>query len=88
MKSIKYTTHGVCSRFMEIESDDNQIITSAKVVGGCDGNLKGICSLIKGMDINTAAEKLSGICCGNKKTSCPDQMSIALKELQKLYETE
>ncbi len=85
MKSIIYTPVGVCSKFMELEADENQIITNAKVIGGCNGNLKGICSLIIGMDIDTAAKKMCGIHCGSKPTSCPDQMSTALRKLQALY---
>ena len=61
----------------EIEDD---IIKDIKVIGGCPGNLLGISNLIKGENINNVISKLEGIRCGFKSTSCPDQISIALKE--------
>lgn len=78
--TINYTPHGVCSRKM-IVSAENGKITELQVIGGCDGNLKGIASLVKGMKLEDAIDKLSGIRCGRKDTSCPDQLSIAMKEL-------
>lgn len=78
--TINHTPHGVCSRKMTV-SAENGIITNIQIVGGCDGNTKGIISLLKGMRVKDAIDKLSGIQCGRKKTSCPDQLSIALKKL-------
>ena len=73
-----YGPRGVCSQLMEIELEGN-IIRSLKVVGGCDGNLKGISRLVEGMDADEAIRRLEGIRCGFKPTSCPDQLAKALK---------
>ena len=73
-----YRPRGVCSQLMEIELEGN-IIRSLKVVGGCDGNLKGISRLVEGMDADEAIRRLEGIRCGFKPTSCPDQIAQALK---------
>ena len=59
---------------------ENNIVKDLKVIGGCNGNLKGITSLIKDMNINDVINKLSGIKCNFKNTSCPDQIAKALKE--------
>ena len=75
---ITYRPRGVCSRLMEIEVEDNKIV-SVNVVGGCDGNLKGIASLLRGMPVDEAIRRMEGIRCGGKATSCPDQLAIALK---------
>ena len=76
-----YKTKGVCSRQIDIEVDGDKI-KDVKFVGGCDGNLKGICSLVKGMDVSDAIEKLEGINCRGKGTSCPDQLAQALKTIE------
>lgn len=65
---------------INLEVEDNKI-KDINFIGGCNGNLKGICSLVKGMDINDVIYKLDGITCGNKCTSCPDQLSKALKSI-------
>jgi uncharacterized protein (TIGR03905 family) len=78
---ITYTPHGVCSRQMTVEAEDG-VITGVQVLGGCDGNLKGIMSLLKGMDVEQAISRLEGIRCGGKGTSCPDQLAQALRQLQ------
>lgn len=75
---ITYRPKGVCSRIMEIEYDEGKI-QNVQIIGGCDGNLQGISSLLRGMDIEDAIEKLQGIRCGFKNTSCPDQLAQALK---------
>ena len=75
----KYTPEGVCSLEMIFEINDNDIIQHLEVVGGCNGNLKGISKLIEGMNVYEVINKLSGIKCGLKSTSCPDQISKALK---------
>lgn len=80
MKTIDYTPRGVCSRRMSIKSE-NGVITDIQIVGGCDGNLKGLSSLLKGMKVDEAIERMEGIRCGGKDTSCPDQISIALRQL-------
>ena len=74
-----FRPRGVCSREMRVELEDG-IIRSVKVIGGCDGNLKGISSLLVGMRAEDAIERLQGIRCGFKNTSCPDQLSIALRQ--------
>ena len=76
---ITYRPRGVCSRLMEIEVEDNKIV-SVVVTGGCDGNLKGISRLVEGMDVDEAIRRMQGIRCGGKPTSCPDQLSIALSQ--------
>ena len=75
----RYKPEGVCSREMifEIEGD---IVKSVKIIGGCAGNTLGLSSLVKGMKIKDVIEKLKGIPCGIKNTSCPDQLSKALKQ--------
>ena len=76
-----YKPKGVCSTEMIFDIDDNKI-TSLEVINGCNGNLKGISSLVKGMNIDEVVEKLEGIKCGFKETSCPDQIAKALKEFK------
>ena len=75
----EYEPEGVCSRKMFIEVDDNDIVTDVEVIGGCNGNLKGISSLVKGMPVDEVISRLEGITCGFKGTSCPDQLAKALK---------
>ncbi|MBD5128370.1 MAG: TIGR03905 family TSCPD domain-containing protein [Ruminococcaceae bacterium] len=79
--TYEYTPHGVCSRKMILEVEDG-IITDLKVEGGCNGNLQGISSLVKGMKIDEVIERLSGIRCGAKSTSCPAQLAEALKQFK------
>ncbi|MEE0946504.1 MAG: TIGR03905 family TSCPD domain-containing protein [Acutalibacteraceae bacterium] len=74
-----YTPKGVCSRSIDFEVD-NGVVTDISFVGGCNGNLKGISSLVKGMKIDDIIERLDGIKCGFKDTSCPAQLAMALKE--------
>ena len=76
---MKYKTQGVCSSAIDIEMDGN-IIKSVKFTGGCNGNLQGICSLLKGMDVEHAISRMEGLRCGPKPTSCPDQIAQALKQ--------
>ena len=76
-----YKTKGVCSQKIDIELDGDTI-KDVKFYGGCNGNLKGISMLVKGMKVDDAIERLEGITCGMKKTSCPDQFAKALKELK------
>ncbi len=72
----------VCSRMIEIEIDDrDNRIKRVEFTGGCPGNLTGIGRLAVGMDPEELAGKLQGICCGGKPTSCPDQLSIALRKI-------
>ena len=79
MDIISYTPKGVCSRKIDIEIEDG-IILSVKYSGGCAGNTQGVSALIKGMTVDDAIARLSGIRCGFKSTSCPDQLAKALIE--------
>lgn len=74
-----YTTKGVCSRSIDIEIEDD-VIKSVSYTGGCNGNLKGIGSLVVGMKVDDVIERLQGIKCGFKNTSCPAQLAQALIE--------
>ena len=76
---MDYKTHGVCSTMIHVELDGDKI-KEVYFVGGCNGNLQGISSLVKGMTVTDAIERLDGIKCGSKKTSCPDQLAQALRE--------
>ncbi len=75
-----YKTSGTCSSAIDVELKDG-IIESVKFTGGCNGNLQGISSLVKGMRAEDAIEKLKGIRCGMKPTSCPDQLAKALESM-------
>lgn len=77
MASIRFKTSGVCSRAINIDVE-NGIITHVDFEGGCAGNTKGVAALVEGMKVETAIEKLKGIKCGFKNTSCPDQLAKAL----------
>lgn len=79
MEKFSYIPRGVCSRKIDIEIEDG-IIKSVKYTGGCAGNTQGVAALIAGMSVDEAIERLSGIHCGFKPTSCPDQLATALKE--------
>lgn len=72
-----YNTKGVCSSTITFEIE-NDVVTSVQFVGGCNGNLKGISSLVVGMKVDDVIERLEGIRCGFKSTSCPDQLAKAL----------
>lgn len=75
---VQYTPRGVCSKMMQFRIKDN-IILDAEFVGGCNGNLSGIGILVKGMRITDVIPKLSGLPCGNRPTSCPDQLTKGLE---------
>ena len=80
METHVFKPIGVCSREMKISYEGDTIV-NVEVVGGCNGNLQGLSSLVKGMKLQDAIERLEGIKCGMKNTSCPDQMSKAFKEI-------
>lgn len=80
-KTIHYTTKGVCSIYIDITVEDG-IIRDVYFEGGCSGNLQGISLLVKGMKVDDVIERLEGVHCGNKVTSCPDQLALALKGLK------
>jgi uncharacterized protein (TIGR03905 family) len=78
---LSYRPKGVCSQMMNIEVEDGRIV-DLKVIGGCSGNLQGIASLVKGMEVEDAISRMEGIKCGMKSTSCPDQLAQALKQFR------
>jgi uncharacterized protein (TIGR03905 family) len=75
----QYRTHGTCSKEIDFDIKDGKV-TQVHFIGGCNGNLKGICSLVEGLPVDTVITKLEGIRCGFKPTSCPDQLAHALKQ--------
>jgi len=74
-----YITRGTCSRQIDYEIDDNGLIRNVSFTGGCNGNLKGIGMLVDGLTPGQVIERLKGIKCGVKDTSCPDQLACALE---------
>ena len=81
METFTYRPKGVCSQLFEIAIEDGRVV-SFHVVGGCDGNLQGIGRLIAGMPVEEVIRRLEGVRCGYKDTSCPDQLSRALRDIQ------
>lgn len=79
--TIQYQPKGVCARMMQIEITDG-VIEDITITGGCNGNLKGICALVKGRKAEEVEGLLRGIHCGMKSTSCPDQLACALAEFR------
>ena len=78
---MKYQTKGTCSTSIDVEVEDGKI-KFVQFFGGCNGNLKGIASLVTGMEIEDAMSRLKGIRCGFKPTSCPDQLAHALEQIK------
>lgn len=78
----RFKPQGVCSREMIIEVE-NGVIKSVKIIGGCAGNTLGLSKMIEGRNIDEVISKLKGIPCGNKTTSCPDQLAKALEDVKK-----
>lgn len=85
MKYVYHTNGQVCARSIEIDVEDS-VVRSVRFNGGCDGNHKGIESLVENMQVNEIIRRLSGITCGARTTSCPDQLAKALTEYQKKVE--
>ncbi len=77
--SYQYRTKGTCSTMIEVELDGN-IVKNVKFTGGCNGNLQGVSRLVAGRTVDEVESTLSGIRCGFKPTSCPDQLSKAVRE--------
>lgn len=75
-----YQTSGVCSRSIAFELENGKI-KNLSFLGGCDGNAKGVAALLEGQSADEAMLRLKGITCGTKETSCPDQLSKALKQV-------
>ena len=80
MNSFTYTTSGVCARKISFEVVNN-ILEKVTYEGGCNGNLQAVSKLVEGMNVRDVVEKLRGISCGGKGTSCPDQLAKALEEM-------
>lgn len=80
MKKIAYMTKGTCSQVIEV-SGENGCIIDVKFYGGCHGNLQGISRLVAGMKYEDVIERLNGISCNGKPTSCPDQLCRAIEQL-------
>ncbi len=78
----QYITQGTCSEMIEFEIVDGKL-HNVQFYGGCHGNLQGICKLVEGMDVDEVISKLGGIRCGYKDTSCPDQLSRAIRTTKK-----
>lgn len=76
---FEYKTSGTCSQRILFEIVDNKV-KNVEFIGGCHGNLQGISRLVEGMDVDSVIERIDGIRCGMKPTSCPDQLATALKE--------
>ena len=76
---FEYKTKGTCSQRILFEIEDNKV-TNVQFIGGCNGNLKGISSLVEGMDVDEVIARTEDIHCGMKPTSCPDQLATALQE--------
>lgn len=75
----EYTTKGTCSRTIFFDIEDGKL-HNVQFIGGCNGNLKGICSLLKGMKAEDAIARMEGTTCGPRPTSCPDQIAKNLKK--------
>ncbi len=79
----EYMNRGVCSRKTIIDLADDGTINDIQIVGGCSGNTNGLAQLLKGMKAEDAIERMRGIDCNGRGTSCPDQVAIALAEALK-----
>lgn len=78
----EYKTRGTCSQRILFNLEDGKV-KNVQFIGGCNGNLQGISKLVEGMDVDSVIERIEGIHCGMKPTSCPDQLAKALKEATK-----
>ena len=77
----EYKTKGTCSQRILFEVNDGKV-ENVQFIGGCNGNLQSISKLVEGMDVDAVIERIEGIHCGFKPTSCPDQLAKALKEVK------
>lgn len=87
MKKFDYQTSGTCSRCIHLTMTDDDRIGSVSFDGGCPGNLQGVARLVEGMKADEVVGKLKGIRCGNKCTSCPDQLAHALEAYEEQEKT-
>lgn len=81
-KHIQYETTGTCSKLIDVTADENDVIQQVFFLGGCNGNLQGVSKLVQGQKIDDVIQKINGIRCGNRSTSCPDQLCRALEKLK------
>lgn len=81
VKTYEYIPQGVCSKLIHVEINADNIIEEAHFVAGCSGNTQGVCSLARGMKVEEVISRLKGIRCGNKSTSCPDQLARMLEQI-------
>lgn len=81
MKEYVYQTVGTCSQEIIVRVEDDETVVGVEFVGGCSGNTQGIAGLVKGMKAEEVINRLAGIRCGYKNTSCPDQLACALKQI-------
>ena len=79
--TYSFRPRGICAQEMIVDVDEQGVIQSLQIVGGCDGNHKGIAALVKGMKAQEAVERLKGISCGPRPTSCPDQLARGLEQV-------
>ncbi|MBO7579670.1 MAG: TIGR03905 family TSCPD domain-containing protein [Prevotella sp.] len=82
MKHIVYQTSGTCSQQIDLDIDDDGRVRNVQFLGGCNGNLQGVSRLVEGMKVEEVKERLGGIRCGYKNTSCPDQLARALEQAE------
>lgn len=82
MKHIVYQTSGTCSQQIDLDIDDEYRVRNVQFLGGCNGNLQGVSRLVEGMKVEEVKERLGGIRCGYKNTSCPDQLVRALEQAE------
>ena len=82
MKHIQYQTQGTCSQLIDVTVDDNNVIQQVYFVGGCNGNLQGICRLVTGQKVDDVINKLDGIRWRTQRTLCPDQLCRAMEQLK------
>ena len=80
---FEYKTKGTCSQRILFEIEDGKV-KNVQYIGGCNGNLKGIGSLVEGMEVDEVISRLEGTTCGMKPTSCPDQLAQALKQAKNI----
>jgi uncharacterized protein (TIGR03905 family) len=83
MKHILYKAQSTCSQFIDVTVDEQDVIQQVSFYGGCHGNLQAICRLVTDPKVDEVINKLNGIRCGDKPTSCPDQLCRALETLKK-----
>ena len=79
----EYTNRGVCSRKTVVDLSTDGMINDIQIIGGCNGNTSGIAKLLKGMNARDAIQRLKGIDCNGRGTSCPDQVAFALEQALK-----